>query len=269
MVALYYFCTMINWNPNPIAFEIGPISVAWYGLTWSAAILVGYFYGKYVFRKEQKPEKELVPLVQYIFVGALVGARVFDVFYYYPYLFLEDPLMLFRVREGGLASHGAIMGGILAIYIFSRRKEAFTFWWIVDRAAIIALLQGAFVRVGNFINSELYGTPTSKPWGVVFENSDASLVARHPVQLYEAFYYVCCTILFLIIYHKVKEIKEGFFLIYFLILAFIGRILIEFVKEADPFLFIFSKTQMVSVVGLFIAVFILYKKGLQRPSIKP
>lgn len=260
---------MINWNPNPIAFEIGPISVAWYGLTWSAAILIGYLYGKFIFNKEGKPEKDLVPLVQYIFVGALVGARTFNVFYYNLDYFLSDPLMLFRVWEGGLASHGAIMGSILAIYIFTKRNKKYKFWWVVDIAAIIAPLLGAIVRIGNFINGELYGTETTLPWGVVFQHSDPLLLARHPVQLYEALYYTICASIFFIIYQKIKDIKEGFFLVYFLIMVFIGRVLIEFVKEADPFLFIFSKTQMVSVVGLFIAVIILYKRGLQRPSLNP
>lgn len=259
----------IIWNPNPIAIEIGPISIAWYGLTWSAAILIGYLYGKFIFNKENKLENDLVPLVQYIFVGALIGARVFNVFYYNLEYFLSDPLMIFRVWEGGLASHGAIMGSILAIYIFSKRNKAYPFWWIVDRAAIVAPLLGAIVRVGNFINGELYGTETTLPWGVVFQHSDPLSLARHPVQLYEAFYYTICALIFFIIYQKIKAIKEGFFLVYFLILVFSGRVLLEFVKDADSVFLVFSQTQLVSVIGLFVAIIVLYKKGLQRPSKQP
>lgn len=253
---------MIHWNPDPIAFQIGPAAVSWYGLTWSTSIIIGYFFAKYAFKKENLPEEKVIPLIQYLFLGALIGARVFDVFYYNFDLFIKDPLMLFRVWEGGLASHGALAGIMLALWLFIRANSEFTYWKVLDFATIIGFAQGGLVRIGNFINGELYGKATEMPWGVYFHYDT---VARHPVQLYEAFYYFVCFIIIFSAYVFLQKKKEGFYTAFFFIAIFSGRILIEFFKEAEPVAGVFSKTQIVSIFGLLAGVIILYQKVLKKP----
>jgi phosphatidylglycerol---prolipoprotein diacylglyceryl transferase len=260
---------MYHWNPDPVAFQIGPLSVSWYGLSWSFTILVGYLYCLYVFNREKRDAEYIVPLIQYVFVGALVGARLFDVFYYNFDYFISDPLMVFRIWEGGLASHGGLMGVVLAIYIFSKRNKQFSFWWVLDTAAIIGMLQGGIIRIGNFINGELYGKVTDVPWAVVFEGTDRFMLPRHPVQLYEAFYYFLCFIVLFTAYHLLKKRKEGFYISIYLIMAFAGRILIEFTKDATPVAGVFSQTQIVSIVGLFVGVVVFYNRVLKKPSTVP
>jgi phosphatidylglycerol---prolipoprotein diacylglyceryl transferase len=257
---------MIHWNPDPVAFQIGQVAVSWYGLSWSFSILAGYVYCLYVFKKENKNPDLIIPIIQYMFIGALIGARLFDVFYYNLDLFLADPWMLFRVWEGGLASHGGLMGVVLAIYLFSRHNPSVGFWWIIDIASIVGFLQSSFIRVGNFINGELYGKPTDLPWAVVFEGTDYQMLPRHPVQLYESFYYFACFIILFTAFHFLKKRKDGFFTACFFIMAFSGRIIIEFTKEAEPVAGVFSKTQLVSIAGLFIGVLILYYKVLRNPQ---
>jgi prolipoprotein diacylglyceryl transferase len=255
---------MIHWNPDPIAIQVGPMAISWYGLTWSTSIIIGYFFANYVFKKENLHQEKVIPLIQYLFLGALIGARLFDTLYYNFDFFIKDPLMLFRVWEGGLASHGALMGMMLSLVFFIRNNKEFNYWWVIDMASIIGFAQGSLVRVGNFINGELYGKVTSLPWGVYF---NFETVARHPVQLYEALYYFSCFIIMFAVYlFAIKRKNNGFYIAYFFILSFSGRILIEFFKEAEPIFSIFSQTQIVSVLGLLVGFVILYFKVFKKSA---
>lgn len=260
---------MIYWNPDPIAFQLGPFAVSWYGLSWSTSIIIGYMFANYAFKKENLPQEKVIPLIQYLFLGALIGARLFDTLYYNFDFFIKDPLMLFRVWEGGLASHGALIGMMLALYLFIRANKEFSYWGLLDFATIIGFAQGGLVRIGNFINGELYGKITDLPWGVTFfdhyRNSFEEF-ARHPVQLYEAIYYFICFIIIFSSYVFLKKKKDGFYTAFFFITIFTGRILIEFFKEAEPIAGIFSKTQIVSIFGLLVGVVILYQKVLKRTN---
>jgi len=244
------------WNPNPIAFEIFGLSIAWYGLTWSVAILVGYFLLLYIFKKENKDQNKLVPYIQYIFVGVLIGARLFEMLYYQFDSFISDPTLFFRFRDGGLASHGAMLGTVLSIYFFVKRNKDFSFWWLFDRSVIVVIIQGAVIRFGNFLNSELYGKISDVPWSVKFLQVDNNF--RHPVQLYEAFWLLFCFALFFYLYHKLKSFKNGFFVALFLIIVLGGRVFLEFFKEAETVFFVFSQTQLISVLSVFIGLLLMY-----------
>lgn len=247
----------MNWNPDPIAFNVFGISIAWYGLTWSLAILLGYAVLYYIFKKEQKDLTKLVPYVQYVFIGVLLGARLFEMLYYQLDFFIDDPMLFFRFRQGGLASHGAMLGSMLSILLFVRKNKKFTFLWLLDRSLIAVLLQGAIIRIGNFMNSELVGTVTNAPWAVKFTQVDKFL--RHPVVLYEAILLLCCFGLFMFIYLKQKNLKPLLLTSLFLILVLGGRVLLEFFKEAETVFLIFSQTQLVSLIGVVIGFYLLFR----------
>lgn len=247
------------WNPNPIAFNVFGISIAWYGLTWSSAILIGYFLFLFIFKREKKDNSKLVPYIQYVFIGVLIGARLFEMVYYQFDYFISDPMLFFRFRQGGLASHGAMLGTILAIFLFIKRNKDFTFWWLLDRSVIVVTIQGAIIRIGNFINSELYGNITEVPWAVKFVQVD--LFFRHPVQLYESAWLLICFSVFMFLYINTKQ-KDGFYTFLFLILVLSGRVVLEFFKESETILFIFSQTQIASVLGIIVGIFIAYNKKI-------
>jgi phosphatidylglycerol:prolipoprotein diacylglycerol transferase len=252
----------MNWNLDPIAFSVFGVSIAWYGLTWSLAILLGYAVLYYIFKKEQKDLTKLVPYIQYIFIGVLLGARLFEMLYYQFDYFIEDPMLFFRFRQGGLASHGAMLGSMISILLFVRKNKEFTFLWLLDRSLIAVLLQGAIIRIGNFMNSELIGKITAVPWAVRFTKIDD--LSRHPVVLYESIWSFFCFAIFFFIYKKQKQLKPLLLTSLFLIFVLGGRVVLEFLKEAEVVFLIFSQTQLVSIAGIIIGVYLLI-----RTSIKP
>lgn len=244
----------MEWNPDIIALSLGPLQFSWYGLMWSSSLIIGYFIAKFMFKKEHKDLESLAPISQVLFLGCIIGARVFDVFYYNFDLFLKDPFMLFRIWEGGLASHGAVIGTIVAFWIYTKFNKKFSLIWLLDRCAVIFPLLGGLIRIGNFVNSELYGKVTTLPWGVKFVATDPLALTRHPIQLYEAIWLFSCFTLFFTLYTKGKQRFNGFFTSIFFIVVFLGRLILEFMKEAEPVLFGFSQTQLVSVCAVLLGI---------------
>ncbi len=156
------------WDPDPVAFAITDFGVSWYGLLWALGFLFAQRLVILMYRKEGKPGRDLDALLVYLIVGTVVGARIGHCLFYDPLYYVHNPLSVFKVWEGGLASHGAAAGLLTALYVFSRRKKDQPFLWLVDRVAVAAALVGGLVRIGNFINSEVIGTPTRCSFGVVF-----------------------------------------------------------------------------------------------------
>ena len=124
---------MIIWNINPIALHIGQIELHWYGILFASGLLIAYFLGEWIFKKEGVDTKLLEPLFFYIVVGIVVGARLFHVIFYDPIYFSKHPLEILEVWRGGLASHGGAIGAIVAVIIFSK-KYKIDFWWLIARA---------------------------------------------------------------------------------------------------------------------------------------
>ena len=231
---------------DPVAFQIGSFSIAWYGLTWSASILVGYSLGQWFFKREGKDEEKLFNLAAFIFLACLLGARLSEMLFYQWDYFSENPLRFFRFRDGGLSSHGAVALTLITVYLFSRKhKEELPFLWITDKMAIVGAISGSFIRFGNFINGELYGTPTDLPWAVVFMFSDPLELPRHPTQIYESLWFLCCFIILLVTY--LKGVKRGVLSALFLILVLGGRIVLESTKALDGYILGLAKTQWMSV----------------------
>ncbi len=218
-----------NWHIDPILVQLGPLAIRWYGLCFAAAFLVGYWIEGWIYRKEGKPTESLDALLAYMIVGAVVGARLGQVFFYDPYYYFTHPLEIPQVWKGGLASHGGALGILIALYLYTRRTGAPRYLWLLDRVVIPTALGGVFIRLGNFFNSEIVGTPTSGWWGIVFDRVDS--IPRHPVQLYEALAYLLIFLVLLTVYARQRHgLPEGRLLGLFLVLVFTARFLLEFVK---------------------------------------
>ncbi|MBP7074775.1 MAG: prolipoprotein diacylglyceryl transferase, partial [Rhabdochlamydiaceae bacterium] len=170
----------------------------------------------------------------YLLIGLLLGARLFDIFFYEKLgSFVRDPLFVIRLWEGGLSSHGAVLGLIAAVMLYQRRHRYFSTLHLLDLLSIVAGVAAFCIRLGNFFNQEILGTPTSVPWAIVFGHpADGSFpVPRHPVQLYEAVFYFFMFIVMWGLKDKLKAWAPGKLCGLFLIGVFSFRFLIEFFKE--------------------------------------
>jgi len=221
---------VIPWDVNPEIFRIGSFAIRWYGLLFASGFLFGYIIMHKIFKNENLPDASLDRLTIYMAVGVIVGARLGHCLFYEPRYYLSHPVEILKIWHGGLASHGAAIGILLAIWYFVR-KEKKDYTWAIDRIAIVVALAGFFIRIGNLMNSEIYGIETTLPWGFVFLRNGEN-VPKHPTQIYEALAYLLIFILLLRIYWRKKgEHIQGTIISLAIILIFIARFFIEFLKE--------------------------------------
>ncbi len=216
------------WNADPIAISVGFAKIRWYGLMFASAFISSYLLMSWIYKREGKNNEDIDDLLTYAAVGTVVGARLGHCLFYSPEYYFSHPLKILAIWEGGLASHGAILGILIALYFFQRRaKESYV--WFIDRVSIVSALGACLIRIGNFFNSEIVGVPTTVPWAVIFKRID--ILPRHPVQLYEAISYVIIFLLLLKIYKSIDTVKKpGIIFSTFLVSVFTARFFIEFVK---------------------------------------
>ena len=243
------------WNVNPNIFEFGPLQLRWYGLLFVGSFFLGLMLLQWVYKREKRDPAVLDTLLIYIMVGAVIGARLMHCFAYEPDFYLSHPLEILKVWKGGLASHGGLLGVLIALYLFSKKYHE-SYMWLLSRVAMPGALTAAFVRFGNLFNSEILGLPTDKPWAIIFPRVD--MIPRHPVQLYEAFAYLTLLLILVTVYKKVTpsfatKILPGIFLTY----MFIVRFLLEYTKtrQADYTTSLpFTTGQMLSVPFIIIGI---------------
>jgi phosphatidylglycerol---prolipoprotein diacylglyceryl transferase len=231
---------IINWNLDPVIFWITEsFPLKYYGLFFMTGILLAFYVEKRIYAKENIPIENLDKLFIYVVVGILLGARLGHCLFYDPSYYFENPLeILLPIKKigdsyqfigfQGLASHGGTIGVLIAIGIYCKKYKT-NFLWVLDKIAIVAPIVAAFIRFGNFMNSEIYGKPTNGNWGVIFQRDD--LIPRHPTQLYEAFSYLLIFGILMLIYKKKKGKSNGLILGMALVLIFSARFIIEFFKE--------------------------------------
>ena len=180
---------MMVHNFDPILIDFGIFQIRWYSLAYILGILAGWWYGKILIKKQVDNTNQKIylknfdDLIGYIVIGIILGGRLGYVFFYNPIFYFENILEIFKLWKGGMSFHGGLAGVILSIYVFAKRKDL-NFKVYFDTISCVAPIGIFFGRIANFINSELYGIPTEKPWGVIFPNIDN--IPRHPSQIYEA-----------------------------------------------------------------------------------
>lgn len=261
----------INWNVDPeifrIAFEaplLGEVNLAirYYGVLFALGFVVGYFIMLRIFKKEGLTVEMLDKLATYMVISTVIGARLGHVFFYQPDYYLSNPGEILQIWQGGLASHGAAIGIIVALWLFARNTKK-SFLWTIDRIVIVVALAGVFIRTGNLMNSEIYGSPTDLPWAFVFVQRD--MIPRHPAQIYEALSYLAIFIFLITTYYrKDGKPKYGLLFGWFLSLVFGARFLLEFLKapqvafEQDMLL---NMGQILSIPFVLIGAYLIYRAG--------
>ncbi len=236
----------ITWNADPILFTLGPLSVHWYGLAFAVGFIIGYNIVARMFRHEGAPEKWLGILLIYVVVATLVGSRLGHVFFYEPEFYLAHPGEIIKIWNGGLASHGGTIANIIAVFLFSWFVSKKPASWTFDKLVIPIALVGGLIRLGNLMNSEIYGEYTTLPWGFIFVRQGETLPA-HPTQIYEALCYFALFGLLMWMYWK-RDAEERPWLItgVFFIGIFLPRFLIEYVKNVQ----VASEVDMIARYGM-------------------
>lgn len=262
----------IVWNVDPEIFSLGPLSVRYYGVLWALSFLLGYMLFERFVKKESLPEGYLDSLTIYVAIGTIVGARLGHCLFYEPAYYLSNPIEILKIWRGGLASHGAAIGIITALYLFSRKTKRPTIY-ILDRIVIPVALAGVLIRLGNLMNSEIYGVETSLPWGFKFVRDFPMgtpiehIPAMHPTQIYEALAYLAGFVILYLIYKKSDaKPRPGLLFGIFLIVTFGTRIVIEFIKqpqvgfEADMTLNMGQWLSIPLVIAGLVFIYFAYKR---------
>jgi prolipoprotein diacylglyceryl transferase len=266
----------ITWEVSPTIFSFGDFALRWYGLLFASAFFIGHLLLRWVFSREGKSLDALDNLTLNLVLGTVIGARLGHCIFYDPYYyFVEHPEELVQVWKGGLASHGAAIGIILALLYFTRRNLGFSFLWIADRLAMVIALAATFVRLGNLFNSEICGRPTDVPWAFRYPLrdgwcngvpcTDCGEFPRHPTQLYEAGAYIIFFVLLISLYRKWGAATPNGKLIGILLTGlFTARFLIEFLKENQENyqtgLFL-NTGQLLSLPLILFGVYLLLRKA--------
>lgn len=215
--------------PSPVIDQIGPIAPRWYGFLFMGSFVAGFILMRQMYIAAGRSMEELDKLLMYVLIATVIGARLGHVIFYDLGYYLRNPSQIIAIWRGGLASHGAAIGIILAMYLYVKKVKNMSFLWLADRVVIVVAVGGAFIRTGNFINSEIIGNPTDLPWAVIFAKVD--MVPRHPTMLYEA---LLCVIIFGLLWMMYKRYSqqppEGSIFGTFLVLLFGGRFFLEFTK---------------------------------------
>ncbi len=225
----------IDWNVSPELFTLGPLAIRYYSLFFAIAFWLGFVIMERIFKNNKVPDTWLDKLFMYVIIATILGARLGHVFFYGWDYYSQHPAEILKVWEGGLASHGGAIGILIAIYIYSKRVTKRSMLWTLDRLVIPVALAAFFIRMGNFMNSEIVGSPTDLPWGVRFlrlHPAEGPEIPRHPSQVYEALFYLLTFFGLMYAYWKKNAGQyKGLIFGIFLVCIFGFRLIVEVIKE--------------------------------------
>lgn len=233
----------ITWDVNPQLFSLFGREVRWYGLLWVIGLIVAIYIVQYIYEKEKLPQKWFDSLFVYMMLGIILGARLGHCLFYEPSYYLANPIEILKIWKGGLASHGGVLGIIIAVLLYSKKVTKKNPLWTFDRVVVPAGFTAAFIRLGNLMNHEIYGGPTSKAWGFRFIENISEWMAgapaqfsepSHPTQIYEALiYFVVFLVTFYLFWKTNAKYKQGFILGVAMIMIFTSRFFIEYLKNVQ------------------------------------
>jgi phosphatidylglycerol:prolipoprotein diacylglycerol transferase len=233
----------VTWQVDPTIFTLFGREIRWYGLLWVIGLIVAVYIVQRIFKNEKLPEKWFDSLFGYMMLGIILGARLGHCLFYEPQYYLANPLEIVKIWEGGLASHGGVIGIIIAVWLYSRKVTRKSMLWTFDRVMVPTGFTAAMIRFGNLMNHEIYGGPTNLPWGFRFIDN-VGLWMRgaepiytepsHPTQIYEALFYLVVFAITMHMYWKTNaRERQGLILGVGIALIFIARFFIEFVKNVQ------------------------------------
>lgn len=280
----------IIWNPDPELFSFGALTVRWYGLIYATGFLVGITLLGKMFKHDKAPDSWLDKVFIYMVLAVIIGARLGHVFFYDWEYYRENVGEIFKIWHGGLASHGGAIAMVLTCWLLSKYLTKQNIWWLGDRLFVPSALVACMIRLGNLMNSEIYGTPTDLSWGFVFLRGNEQFCGTvdnytaftmpfvgcpptewlpcHPTQLYEAFAYFALFVLMMWLYWK-KDAGSfnGLLSGIGFMGVFVARQVIEFLKN-DQSAFeanmTFNMGQWLSVPFVILGVYLIVhslKKG--------
>ena len=297
----------IVWDVNPVLLDLGPLQIRWYGLLWAIGLYLAYLVQVRLYRHEHCPEDWPEKIFLWMTIGVIVGARLGHCWFYewhdvtnpalayycramrlstdpiqlfgwtlhYRNPYIEHPAMLLRIWEGGLSSHGGALGLMVATWLlnkyhFSKRPEFHTsFVWIFDRLVIGVCITATLIRLGNLMNSEIYGGPTDLPWGFIFVR-DGQTVPCHPTQIYEMLYCIVAFVVTWLMYWRGRCYRRpGLIFGVFLEIIFFTRFMLEFIKndqEAFEANLILNLGQVLSIPFIIWGIWLIVQ-ACRRPML--
>lgn len=266
----------VDWNFNPVFFTLFGVDIRWYGLMWALAILIGGWFFSDFCRREGLPSRVSDSVFIYGTLATILGARIGHCLFYEPGFYLRNPIEIFiGIRNGGMASHGAAVGLLIGLWLFSR-KNRLPYVWALDRIMIPVGIGGAIVRLGNLFNSEIVGCETSVPWGFrfmrLYRNLPPEAVpVQHPTQIYEALcYLITFAVLCWMYYGKdYGRRRPGVIFGAGLTGVFFTRFFVEFIKveqEAFEKGMLLDMGQLLSIPFIVLAGWMIWR-GMSRPEV--
>ena len=252
-------------NFDPVALEIFSFEIRWYSLAYIFGILLGWIVAKKLFIQNIEVKNKFDDYLTYLILGVILGGRLGYIFIYNLSFYINNPLDIFKIWQGGMSFHGGLIGVIFASIIFAKKNNQNSFLYM-DIIALVAPIGIFFGRIANFINSELYGTTTNVPWAVTFIQVDN--LSRHPSQLYEALLEGLFLFVLLIYFRNKFLNKPGVISGLFLILYSIFRFIVEFYRAPDEqlgYIFLnFTMGQVVSLIFILSGIILIYFKNETR-----
>ena len=221
----------VMWNFDPVFFRIGSVEIRYYGVMWAVAFAISMWLFINFVKREGYPDKVFDSIFWFGTLSTIIGARLGHCLFSETDYYLSNPVQILNIRQGGLASHGAAIGLLVGLWLFSRRNRM-PYLWSLDRIMVAVAISGVFVRLGNLFNSEIYGIETASPWGFVFLRAGET-VPKHPTQIYEALCYLATFFVLLWLYYgrDLARRRPGFMFGLGVFLIFVSRFFIEYIKN--------------------------------------
>ncbi|QRX63381.1 prolipoprotein diacylglyceryl transferase [Dysgonomonadaceae bacterium zrk40] len=233
----------VTWDVDPTLFTIFGREIRWYGLLWVVGLIVAVSMVQRIFKHEDLPEKWFDSLFVYMMVGIIAGARLGHCLFYEPGYYLANPVEILKVWEGGLASHGGVIGIIIAVWLYSRKVTKQSMLWTFDRVMVPTGFTAAMIRLGNLMNHEIYGGPTDQPWGFRFVDNIYQWMQgaepiftepSHPTQIYEAAaYLVVFGITVWLYWGTDSKDRKGLITGVGILIIFLFRFFVEYIKNVQ------------------------------------
>lgn len=272
----------VTWNVDPTLFSVFGREIRWYGLLWVIGLIVAVYIVQRIFKKEDLPEKWFDSLFIYMIVGIIAGARLGHCLFYEPAYYLANPLEMLKVWEGGLASHGGVIGIIIAVWLYSRKITKLSMLWTFDRVMVPTGFTAAMIRFGNLMNHEIYGGPTDQPWGFRFITNIHYWMQgtepiysepSHPTQIYEALVYLLVFGITMFLYFKTDaKDRKGLITGVGILIIFLFRFFVEYVKNVQVASEIAMRENTGLILGQWLSIpFIIWGiwlivNALRRPA---